>query len=99
MTRRMAAKGTGLALIIVSLTTVACGGKQPPVARPTPPQPSTPATVAVRPPAPPQPVAEVVVVPPEPVVAEAISSASLDDLNRNSPLKPVFYKPVPKPAP
>ena len=30
--------------------------------------------------------------PPEPVPEDAISAASLDDLNRNSPLKPVFYE-------
>ena len=41
-------------------------------------------------PRPPEPVAEPTVVPPEPVRDDAISSASLDDLNRNSPLKPVF---------
>jgi peptidoglycan-associated lipoprotein len=31
-------------------------------------------------------------VPAEPVREDAIASASLDDLNRNSPLKPVFYE-------
>jgi peptidoglycan-associated lipoprotein len=31
-------------------------------------------------------------VPPEPVRDDRISSASLDDLNRNSPLKPVFFE-------
>ena len=45
-----------------------------------------------RPPAPPQPVAEPTVVPPEPVRDDAIASASLDDLNRNSPLKPLFFE-------
>jgi peptidoglycan-associated lipoprotein len=44
-----------------------------------------------RPPAPPEPVREPTTVPPEPVAEDAIASASLDDLNRNSPLKPVFY--------
>jgi peptidoglycan-associated lipoprotein len=46
---------------------------------------------APRPPAPPEPVAEPTVVPAEPVREDAISSASLDDLNRNSPLKPLFF--------
>jgi peptidoglycan-associated lipoprotein len=32
------------------------------------------------------------VVPPEPVRDDAISSASLDDLNKNSPLKPVYFE-------
>ena len=41
---------------------------------------------------PPQPVAEPTVVPAEPVREDAISSASLDDLNRNSPLKPLFFE-------
>ena len=30
--------------------------------------------------------------PPEPVRDDAISSASLDDLNRNSPLKPLYFE-------
>ena len=76
------------------LVTVACGGKKPPVARPAPPPP--PATAAAeaptRPPAPPQPIAEPRVAAPEPIPSEAIASASLDDLNRNSPLKPVFFE-------
>jgi peptidoglycan-associated lipoprotein len=74
------------------MTTLACHKNAPPVARPAPPPtPSTPATTGTRPPAPPEPVPEPTVVPPEPVPNDAISSASLDDLNRNSPLKPVFY--------
>ena len=77
---------------VVSLTTaIACGNKKPPVARPMPP-PATSTTASSRPPAPPEPVAEPTVVPPEPVRDDAISSASLDDLNRNSPLKAVFYE-------
>jgi peptidoglycan-associated lipoprotein len=72
------------------MAAVACHKKTPPIARPVPPPPpaSTPAT---RPPAPPEPVAEPPIVPPEPVREDAIASASLDDLNRNSPLKPVFF--------
>ena len=35
---------------------------------------------------------EPTIVPPEPVRDDAIASASLDDLNRNSPLKPVFFE-------
>ena len=44
------------------------------------------------PPPPPQPVAEPTVVPPEPVRDDAIKSASLDDLNKSSPLKPIFFE-------
>jgi peptidoglycan-associated lipoprotein len=45
-----------------------------------------------RPPAPPKPVPEPTIVPPEPVRDETIASASLDDLNKSSPLKPVFFE-------
>ncbi len=81
----------------------ACGGKNPPVARPTPPAPSNPGTLAggsgaggtsaanARP-TPPQPVNEPVVVPPEPLRDESVTSSSLDEINRNSPLKPVFFE-------
>jgi peptidoglycan-associated lipoprotein len=37
-------------------------------------------------------VPEPTTVPPEPVREDAIASASLDDLNRNPPLKPVFFE-------
>jgi peptidoglycan-associated lipoprotein len=76
------------------IATLACGKKTPPVARPMPPPPpptSNPTTPS-RPPAPPEPVREPVSVPSEPVRDDAISSASLDDLNKNSPLKPVYFE-------
>lgn len=78
-------------LLMGLLLAVACNRNPPPVARPTPPPPPV-APTATRPPAPPEPVAEPTIVPPEPVRDEAISSASLDDLNKNSPLKPVFFE-------
>jgi peptidoglycan-associated lipoprotein len=37
-------------------------------------------------------VREPTLVPPEPLRDDAIASSSLDDLNRNSPLKPVFFE-------
>lgn len=77
--------------VLLLLAAVACGGNKPPVARPTPPPVAPPPTSPARPPAPPEPVAEPTVVPPEPVRDDAIASASLDDLNRNSPLRPVFF--------
>jgi peptidoglycan-associated lipoprotein len=85
-----------LALLAVSaalVTAVACGKKTPPLARPMPPPP--PPTVTSppsRPPVPPEPAREPVSVPSEPVRDDAISSASLDDLNKNSPLKPVYFE-------
>jgi peptidoglycan-associated lipoprotein len=79
-------------ILLLLLATVACGGKKPPLVRSAPPPTGAPAAGAgARPPAPPEPVAEPIVVPPEPLRDDSISSASLDDLNRNSPLKPVFF--------
>src|SRR5262249_13752316 len=58
--------------------------------QPTPAAEAVPPPPAPRP-APPAPVAEPVPVPPEPPREEAVSATSLDDLNRNSPLKPAFF--------
>ncbi len=80
------------AAVVCVLTMIGCHKNPPPVARPMPPPAATGSTAPTRPPAPPEPVAEPPVVPPEPVPADAIASASLDDLNRNSPLKPVFFE-------
>ncbi|MEQ1869912.1 MAG: peptidoglycan-associated lipoprotein Pal [Vicinamibacterales bacterium] len=98
---RFAVRGGALLLM---WTIAACGHKTPPVARPTPPAPPSAMAAAgnggnsesganngTRPPAPPAPMPEAVIVPPEPVTSDAIASASLDELNRTSPLKPVFF--------
>jgi peptidoglycan-associated lipoprotein len=82
-----------LIAVLLVLTISACGKKKPPVARPSPPPPpSATSTAPSRPPAPPEPVSEPTIVPPEPVRDDAISAASLDDLNKSSPLKPVFFE-------
>jgi peptidoglycan-associated lipoprotein len=75
--------------VALALTAAACHKNVPPVARPTPPPMDT---QPARPPAPPEPVPAPNSVPPEPLRDDAISSASLDDLNRNSPLQPVFFE-------
>src|SRR3989442_14881687 len=79
-------------LVVLAITVAACGGKKPPVARPAPPPNIAPPTTAGRPPGPPEPVSEPTVVPAEPVRDDRIASGSLDDLNRNSPLKPLFFE-------
>ena len=83
-------------VLVATFVATACGGKTPPVARPAPPPSSTTTTAAPapvpRPPAPPEPVAEPTIVPPEPVKDDGIALASLDDLNRTSPLKPTFFE-------
>lgn len=76
-------------LLTLVVSVAACGGKPVPIARPAPPPQPVAGTAPV--PRPPQPVAEPTIVPPEPVRDDAIRSASLDDLNRNSPLKPVYF--------
>ena len=81
---------SGLVAVMVAMA-AACHGNKPPVARPMPPPPDQTTTPAQRPPAPPVPVAEPAIVPPEPAREDTIASASIDDLNRNSPLKPVFF--------
>src|SRR5437879_3463229 len=94
-TRSAAFRAALCVLILVAIVAAACGGKKAPVARPAPPPSTTTAAAAppaARPPAPPEPVAEPIIVPPEPVRDDTIASASLDDLNRNSPLKPVFFE-------
>ena len=90
--RRVGSKVTIAGLMLSVLIVSACGGKNPPVARPAPPPPANEGSTAGRPPAPPVPVAEPVIVPPEPVREDRIASSSLDDLNRNSPFKPVFFE-------
>lgn len=91
MTSRPAARPVALSLLVlVAIAAGACHKKQPPIARPMPPPPPA-ATEAAKPPAPPAPAAEPAPVPPEPVAEDTIGSKSLDDLNRNSPLKPVFF--------
>jgi len=86
-------------LLVVVATVTACSRKKPPVARPTPPPPSAGAGAGgAAPPAPPAPLPEpeppVASVPIEPGVSSSAvdyNTRSLDELNRESPLQPVFY--------
>ena len=94
-----AASRAGILVGMLAALAAACGSKEPPVVRtPVPPPavtgnigPPPTTTAAPRAPEPPDPVREPVVVPAEPVRDANIASASLDDLNKNSPLKPVFF--------
>ena len=85
-------------VLVVAATTTACSRKKPPVARPTPPPPSAGAGAGTTPPAPPAPLPEpeppVASVPAEPSITGSnvdYNARSLDELNRESPLQPVFY--------
>jgi len=88
--------GRHLAIIVVALALVAgaCGKKKSPVVRPMPPPEavSEAPVVTPPPPAPPQPVGEQPVVPAPAVAESTVDSRSLDVLNRESPLKPVFFE-------
>ena len=85
--KRMALLITAAAL----MAGVACHKNKAPVVRPFPTAPP-PSSSTPPPPAPPAPVPAPAIVPPEPVRDDAVASASLDDLNKNSPLRPVFFE-------
>jgi peptidoglycan-associated lipoprotein len=80
-----------VAALITAMTAAACAKKPAPVARPMPP-PSTTASTGgnTAAPLPPEPVAEPLPVPPIP--EDTVAGRSLDELNRDSPLKAVFYE-------
>jgi peptidoglycan-associated lipoprotein len=92
--RSAAPRAVLVVLVMLAIGVSACGKKKPPVARAIPPPAAAPSPSgsASRVPAPPEPVAEPTIVPPEPLREDSIASASLDDINRNSPLKPVFFE-------
>jgi peptidoglycan-associated lipoprotein len=78
--------------VFMTVVVGACAKKQPPLARPMPPpgNTSTP-TADVMPPPPPTPVAEPTITVPS-MPEDSIDSRSLDDLNRDSPLRPLFFE-------
>jgi peptidoglycan-associated lipoprotein len=82
-------------IVLVILLTVlvgACSKKTPPVARPMPPPIVNPGGgPPPPPPEPPQPVMEPPVVMPPMPAEDNIGSRSLDDLNRDSPLRPMYF--------
>lgn len=77
--------------ILMTVVVGACGKKPAPVARPMPPPPST-GTTNVAPPPPPTPISEPTPVAVPPMPDDSIAGKSLDDLNRDSPLKPLFFE-------
>jgi len=83
-----------IAVVVMSLLVLAaCAKKQPPVAAIPQPPPTIAAPPSIaKPEAAPRRVDEALPVPAQPVVADdAATSRTLDDLNRNSPFKPVFF--------
>jgi peptidoglycan-associated lipoprotein len=90
MNIRLLVRRTAILLLLVTMAAAACAKKQPPIARPIPPPPPGPTTVTP-PPEPPPPAPEPTTVPPEPIAEDSIAAGSIDDINRNSPLRPVFF--------
>lgn len=85
---------TSITIVIVALALgmAGCAKRKTPVATPQPAPAAQPPQIATAPPAPPRRVDEALPVPAQPAVSDdAASSRSIDDLNRNSPLKPVFF--------
>jgi peptidoglycan-associated lipoprotein len=80
-------------LILALFVASACHKNRPPVARPTTPPPGA-STAGSKPPAPPEPVVEPQPVPPEPTISsgDTMRDKSLDDINKQSPLQPVFFE-------
>lgn len=91
MRSRWGLPGMVVIVAFVALTVGACHKKVPPVARPVQPPPPTTVGSPTRPPAPPEPIREPVVIPPAPIAEDRVSTGSLDEINKNSPLKPVFF--------
>jgi peptidoglycan-associated lipoprotein len=87
----MQLKRSAVMLLAVTLAVSACGKKVQPVPAPLP----APPPIASQPPAPetqpPTRIADDLPVPAQPIAEDSISNRSLDDLNRDSPLKPAFF--------
>lgn len=78
-----------IGLLLATIVVGACAKKKP-ATTPMPP-PAIPPAAGTTPDTPAQPVEESAPVATEPVAEDAIGSRSLDDLNRDSPLEPVFF--------
>jgi peptidoglycan-associated lipoprotein len=88
---RRKAKALLVPVLLLTVVVGACSKKTPPVARPMPPPTATNTGGGpTPPPSPPPPIMEPVPVPPMPP-EDTIGSKSLDDLNRDSPLQPLYY--------
>ena len=91
-TRSTARRIAFLALTASILTLGACGGNPPLASRPAPPPPPAPTAPPPPPPVTVTPIPDPVPIPAEPVSdIDPLETRSLDELNRESPLAPVFY--------
>jgi peptidoglycan-associated lipoprotein len=89
MRSRLALSSLFVLVALLGLSAGACTKKTPPVARPLPPPPT--AVAPARPPAPAEPMKEPAMVPTAPIAEDKVGALTLDEINRNSPLRPVFF--------
>jgi len=91
--RKVSRAGLAVTAVLVLGLAAGCASKKPPVARPVQPPDTATTAAPSAPPAPvtPTPVREAPVVPAPVVADDPMASRSVDDLNRDSPFKPVFY--------
>jgi peptidoglycan-associated lipoprotein len=84
---------TVVVMLLAALVVTSCGRRRPatPQPAPTPAATNAPPPVTTAPPAPPQRVEDALPVPPQPLSEDSVANRSLDDLNRDSPLKPVLF--------
>ena len=79
-------------MVLLTLAATACAKKQVATQPAPPPVVATPPGVTLpRPPAPPQRVEDTLPVPQEPISEDSIANRSLDDLNRDSPFRVVYF--------
>jgi len=80
-------------MLVAGLVATGCNRRKPASPQP-PPRPGAttqPPAVTNAPPAPPTRVDDALPVPPQPLAEDAVANRSLDDLNRDSPLRPVYF--------
>ena len=85
--------GVSIAILVAVLSAAACAKRQTPVAAPMPqPPPSVAGGPAVTTPGGPTRIDEALPVPAQPALSDdSAAIRTLDDLNRNSPLQPLFF--------
>ena len=78
-------------MLVAAVVVTGCGRRRAATPQPAPSTASTSSPDATTTGAPPQRVEDALPVPPQPLGEDSIGNRPLDDLNRDSPLKPVFF--------
>jgi peptidoglycan-associated lipoprotein len=91
MRSRLALSRLFILMTLLVLSAGACAKKTPPVARPIPPPPAPTAVAPAKPPAPAEPMKEPAMAPAASITEDKVGAATLDEINRNSPLRPIFF--------